>query len=98
MSEEQANHFLDYSDDNAKDKPKSLHYNFVIAHRAVMEAKQNKTAIGKAVTQVTQLNWKCSVFLERLTSEFVQRATSLQLLKVPITPGGAEQMRQPDAE
>lgn len=96
VSEEQANYFLDYSDDNAKENPNSLHYKFVIAHRAVMKAKQNKTAIDYAVTQVTQLNWKCAVFLERLTSEFVRRATSLQLLQVPMTPGGAEQQLQPN--
>ncbi|WP_089724135.1 hypothetical protein [Candidatus Thiosymbion oneisti] len=97
VGEEQSNHFLDYRDDNARGKPKSLHYKFVIAHRAVIQAKANKEDINTAVRQVTELNWKCSVFLERLTSEFLSRATEIQLLTVPELPGSAEQAHSADA-
>ncbi|MCG7587248.1 hypothetical protein [Photobacterium sp. OFAV2-7] len=91
VGEEQANYFLYYHDDNAGNKPKSLHYKFVIAHRSVIFAKENREAIPEAIRQVTELNWKCSVFLERLASEFLSRAIDIQLLKVPTDSGGAEQ-------
>ncbi len=90
VNEDQANHFLDYRDDNAGDQPRSLHYKFVVAHRAILVAKTNRESLPAAQAQVVELNWKCSVFLERLTTEFLRRVTNLQLLQVPSGPGAAE--------
>ncbi len=67
-NEEQATAFLSYEDDNAGDHPTSLHYKFVAAHRAVMSAKASRELIPIARKQVEELNWKSSVFLERLTT------------------------------
>ena len=97
VDEEQANAFLDYRDDNAGDHPTSLHYRFVSAHRAVLKAKASREFASAARQQVEELNWKSSVFLERLTTEFVQRATKLQLLQAPVGPGAAEQSAPADA-
>lgn len=95
-NEEQANAFLSYDDDSAGDNPTSLHYKFVAAHRAAMNAKESRELIPIAKKQVEELNWKSSVFLERLTTEFLQRATKLQLLEVPAGPGAAEQAAPAD--
>jgi len=90
-SEEQASAFLSYNDDTTSDHPKSLHYKFVAAHRAVINAKDSRELIPIAKRQVEELNWMASVFIERLTTEFLQRAIKLQLLEVPLGPGAAEQ-------
>ncbi|MFC1725265.1 hypothetical protein ACFL4T_06535 [candidate division KSB1 bacterium] len=97
VGEDQANNFLDYSDDYVEDKPKSLHYKFVIAHRKVMTAKNAPNLFDDARQQIMELNWKCSVFLERLTSTYIERATTLRLLDIPTGPGAAEQavMKKP---
>lgn len=91
VGERQASSFLDYDDDHAGDEPQSLHYKFVIAHRKVMAAKRDRAEVSAAAKHVTELNWKCSVFLEQLTAVFVSRAASLQLLEPPTGPGAAEQ-------
>jgi hypothetical protein len=96
VNENQANLFLNYQDDNAGDHPKSLHYKFVVAHRAVQNAKTNHDLCTIANRQVEELNWMCSVFLERLTTEFLQRAQGLQLLQAPTEPGAAEQAAPED--
>jgi hypothetical protein len=90
VNEDQANYFLDYQDDNAGEEPTSLHYKFVVAHRAVLRAKTNRESLPDAETQVLELNWKCSVFLERLATEFLRHVANLQLLQVPSGPGAAE--------
>jgi hypothetical protein len=90
-NEEQADAFLNYRDDSAGDEPTSLHYKFVAAHRAVMKAKTAYELLPIAKKQLEELNWKSSVFLERLTTEFLRRALKLQLLEVPTGPGAAEQ-------
>ena len=48
-----------------------------------LAAKSDPTILPKAEEAVTTLNWKCSTFLERITTDFLARATSLSLLKVP---------------
>jgi hypothetical protein len=96
-NEEHANAFLTYEDDIAGDRPTSLHYKFVVAHRAVMNAKASRELVPIARKQVEELNWESSVFLERLTAEFLQRAAKLQLLEVPSGPGAAEQAAPADA-
>ena len=97
VNEHQANLFLDYADDRAGDRPTSLHYKFAAAHRAVLKAKTSPDLRQAAKEHVEELNWKASVFLERLTTEFVQRATRLQLLQIPEGPGAAEQAAPADA-
>ena len=82
--------FLDYEDDVAGLFPTSLHYKFVVAHRTVSDAKTSEQRATAATSQITSVNWACSVFLERLTTEFVNRAVKLELLEVPSGPGSAE--------
>jgi hypothetical protein len=96
INEAHANYFLNYRDDGAGDHPKSVHYKFVIAHRAVQNAKKSRDLCSAARKQVEELNWMCSVFLERLTTEFLQRATRLELLQTPAGPGAAEQAAPAD--
>ncbi|TFB09857.1 hypothetical protein E3V36_05520 [Candidatus Marinimicrobia bacterium MT.SAG.2] len=96
--EDQASDFLDYKDNNSGDKPNSLHYKFVIAHRKVMAAKSDMRLSDDAKRQVTELNMKCLVFLERLTSTFIERAMALRLLEIPTGPGGTEQAGAMDAK
>lgn len=91
VGEEQASHFLSYEDDRAGDKPRSVHYKFVVAHRKVMEIRRKNGSMEDARQHVAELNWKCSVYLERLTAVFLKRAASHQLLEAPAGPGAAEQ-------
>ena len=98
VGEEQANAFLDYGDDYLGDRAQSLHYKFVLAHRKVIAAKAGAREFNEARRQVVELNWKCSVFLERLTSTFVERANELRLLEVPSGPGAAERALPDSAE
>jgi hypothetical protein len=83
IGEAQADLFLDYGDDDRPQAPKSLHYKFVKAHKAVIAAKENKISIPEAQGIVEVLNFACSAFLVRLTTDFLERATSLQLLEIP---------------
>ena len=83
VGELQAEHFLSYGDDRRPDNPHSLHYAFVRAHRLVLAAKSDAAKLSIADEAVTKLNWKCSIFLERITTDFLHRATSLSLLDVP---------------
>ncbi len=91
VSDEMANYFLDYADDRNPQKPKSLHYKFVFTHRIVMGAKGNKSKLGDARLAVNQLNWKCSTFLEHLTTDFAIRAEKLNLLDTSIIKGKSKQ-------
>jgi len=79
----QANAFLDYKDDLNQDSPQSLHYLFVKAHRYVQKVKAQTGSATEAQVAVDDLNWACSTFLENLTTSFLDKATSLQLLKSP---------------
>ena len=78
-----ANTFLDYQDDSRLEHPQSLHYLFVKAHREVQRASRGEIAKDDAQLAVDNLNWACSSFLENLTTSFLNRATSLQLLRAP---------------
>lgn len=80
ISEEMADMLLDYKDDSIPENPSSIHYQFVMAHRNVMAAKIESQGIIKASRSVNSLNYKCSSFLEKLTSEFTRRAEKIQLL------------------
>jgi hypothetical protein len=83
IGEEQSDRFLDYQDTTRPENPRSLHYIFVKAHNEVLAAKHEQNAAAHAQECVTELNWACSVFLEDLTTAFLERATSLQLLEIP---------------
>jgi hypothetical protein len=87
VSETQADRFLDYRDDYRQD-PLSLRYIFVKAHNAVMGARSGTIDIAAAQLTVDELNWACSNYLEAITTSFVERATTLQLLHVPETNTG----------
>jgi hypothetical protein len=87
VSQEQADRFLDYRDDY-RAEPLSLHYIFVKAHKAVVGARKGTIGVDEAQTPVDELNWACSNFLEALTTSFLERATTLQLLDVPKTDTG----------
>jgi len=82
INEHMANYFLDYDDDQKLDSPQSLHYKFVITHRKVMKAKSDDSGIAEASESVQKLNWKCSVFLEKITTEFTVKAQRLELLDI----------------
>jgi hypothetical protein len=98
VSETQANRFLDYADDNAGDHPHIIHYLFVTAHRKIVAFKTDASMSDQANSAVMQINWACSTFLERLTTEFFAKATALQLLRIPVTPGGSELAAQRRAD
>jgi hypothetical protein len=83
VDDTQANAFLDYKDDFNQESPQSLHYLFVKAHRYVQKAKAKDISRDVAQAAVDDLNWACSTFLENLTTSFLDKAVSLQLLKSP---------------
>jgi len=83
VSDEQANAFLDYQDDFRPDQPQSLHYLFVKAHREVLKTKAGNISRSEAQATVDNLNWACSAYLENLTTSFLDRTTSIQLLQAP---------------
>ena len=85
IGDDRANLFLDYRDDFHPEAPQSLHYHFVKAHRYVMMARRKEISAAEAQSVVNDLNWAGSELLEILTTEFLERATSLALLKPPTT-------------
>jgi hypothetical protein len=91
VGNDQAERFLDYRD-YEQEKPKSVHYCFVRAHRCVLAAKEDKAKMSEADKAVTELNHTCARFLENLTYDFLAHAKSLELIKVP----KAEALSQPD--
>jgi hypothetical protein len=95
IGEREADEFLDYGDDARPASPHSIHYQFVAAHRAVMDSKSYDERTPKAQEIVTQLNYSISIFLERLTTKFSRRANSLAILELPF---GTKEDRQPEPE
>ena len=53
------------------------------AHRFVVRARNKQISVPEAQAEVYRLNWACSRFLEMLTTDFLERVTSLQLLEIP---------------
>jgi len=78
-----ADDFLDYSDDQRLDAPRSLHYHFALAHRSVLAAKSRSVSVTEAHGVLDRLNWHCSDFLEALTTDFTRQSASLAVLEVP---------------
>jgi hypothetical protein len=100
IGDARANDFLDYRDDFRLEQPTSLHYHFVKAHRYVVKAKTGEVSTSQAQKIVDDLNWVCSELLEIFTTEFLARATSLQLLDAPrasssLSAAMLEHSRQP---
>lgn len=93
IGENEALAFLDYGDDFRLDDPRSLHYRFVKAHRAVTAAKSDPSLVLVAERAVYQLNWALSGFLYDVTTLFTQRASSLSLLK-PVSVSGTSKIGQ----
>jgi hypothetical protein len=85
--------FLDYADDYRQDDPESLHYRFVKTHRAVLRAKDDRTLAQSAKEEVDRLNWTVSKFAYDVTTLFVARASSLELLR-PAPPPTEEMKRR----
>lgn len=83
IDDTQANAFLDYQDDFRPDSPESLHYLFVKAHAEVQRVKDGTLSKSEAQSSVDTLNWACSTYLENLTTMFLKRAASVQLLRTP---------------
>lgn len=87
IGEREADGFLDYRDDLRGSNPESIHYQFVAAHRAVMETRVHLEKQPQAQDLVTQLNYSVSNYLERVTTEFSRRANSLAILQVAEAEG-----------
>jgi hypothetical protein len=81
VGDAEALQFLDYADDHRPKEPRSLHYRFVKAHKAVMEAKDNRAVAPQAKVEVDRLNWRVSRFAYDVTTLFMARASSLALLR-----------------
>ncbi|MCW3061571.1 MAG: hypothetical protein JWQ02_3392 [Capsulimonas sp.] len=79
IGEDEAVSFLEYEDD-FRESPQSLHYMFVVAHRAVLYAKKNPDAVFKARQAVDEVFWKLADFLYDATTVFTKRSSSLHLL------------------
>lgn len=95
VGEEMALEFLDYGDDRRLEHPRSLHYLFIRAHQAVIDAKRVKHGVDRAQRMVDELNWGYTRFIDRLTNEFLRRADSLELLEVPTVPERSNQGIKP---
>jgi hypothetical protein len=84
VGDEQARLFLNYDDDSRQDNPTSLHYTFVRAHRLTLVPKASpETTNDNTASVIQELNFRCSSYLENLTTDFLRRAASLALLEVP---------------
>lgn len=82
VNEETADLFLDYTDDALPHNPRSLHYKFVMVHRNVMTLRADNSKRNLSSNNINQLNYSCSRFLEKLTSEFAMRSKRMQLLEI----------------
>jgi hypothetical protein len=68
LGDEVALRFLDYADDTRR-HPKSLHYRFVSAHRAVMRSEAGGASIEQAQEELDQLNHAWSDFADDIAQE-----------------------------
>jgi hypothetical protein len=82
LGDDTAVRFLDYQDDG-RPEPKSLHYRFVSAHRAVLAAESSRTSIEDVQGQVDRLNHAWSDFADDIAVELTHRARSPELLEEP---------------
>jgi len=94
VGEAEALQFLDYADDYRQEDPVSLHYRFVKAHRVVLQAKEDVSLAPVAKEEVDRLNWSVSRFAFDTTTLFMERASSLALLRPASSPSEASRARQ----
>jgi hypothetical protein len=83
MGEEFAKLFHDYSDDLNPESPRSIHYKFVKAHRAVLAFKRGQIDVQAVHHDLQSLNDVFSNVLDALTTEFLRRAEALEPLNGP---------------
>jgi hypothetical protein len=83
IGHEEANDFLDFGDEARLDTPQSIHYIIRKAHNTVIDVRDNKFDIDEAQLEVHKANVACTRFMERITDNFLVRATNLDLLQVP---------------
>lgn len=65
--------YLDYNDD-ARTRPRSLHYMFVAAHKAILECESDPRHIPEAQRCLDQMNHSWSQFSDDATEELLSRA------------------------
>src|ERR1044072_5574104 len=83
IGRDEANHFLDFRDEERLENPQSIHYIIRKAHNVVMDARDHKCDMAEAQQEVHRANVACTGFMERITDNFLVRATNLDLLQVP---------------
>lgn len=83
IGHDEANHFLDFGDEERLDTPQSIHYIIRKAHNTVIDVRDNKVSIDDAQMEVHRANVACTRFMERITDNFLVRATNLDLLRAP---------------
>lgn len=83
IGHDEADHFLDFGDEERLDNPQSIHYIIRKAHNTVMDARDNKCGMAEAQREVHIANVACTGFMERITDNFLVRATNLDLLQIP---------------
>jgi hypothetical protein len=93
VGSEESFEFLAYEDDR-RPEPQSIHYLFVGAHAAVLQAKKNPEQIGLAERKVQRLNFAVSNYAYEVTTLFMNRASALRLLKPTSTETDQEQRRK----
>lgn len=81
LSESHANRFLDYRDD-FRGEMVSIHYKFVRLGLMLQDARDNAMDMKLLQREVDRVNHSCSNLLESLTTDFVVRASALELLNV----------------
>ncbi len=79
LGDDTAIRYLDYQDDR-RQEPESLHYKFVFAHSAVLDAESGTRSTHEVQARVDRLNHSWSNFADDIALELAQRARSLQLL------------------
>jgi len=82
LGDDVAVRFLDYEDDH-RQEPRSLHYQFVFAHRAVLAAEADSSTVAEARGRVERLNHAWSRFADDIAVELAHRARAHQLLSEP---------------
>jgi hypothetical protein len=78
--------YLDYDDDERGEKPESLHYKFVMAHRLLLNCERGTKSPAQVQPVIHRLNHAWSNFADDVASELLRRAVNLRLLDMP---GGA---------
>lgn len=76
LGDDAADRFLDYEDDR-RPEPRSLHYQFVVAHSAVLAAEVDTSTVDEVQVRVDRLNHAWSSFADDIAVELAHRARLL---------------------